>query len=280
MSAITLVTHAALPLGSRDDHLLAAALYRQGAQVRFAVWDDPAVDWAATPITVVRSTWDYHLKPTAWRMWLDYVSLRTQLLNPVPALHWNSEKSYLLDLAARDIPIVPTLLLDHNSASPLAGCRERGWTDIVVKPAIGASAHGARRFAGAAGVEQACAYAAQLLEHGRVLLQPYEPAVERQRERSLVLVEGAFSHAFTKPAFMTGAGQASGLQRHVADDAEIDFARQVLAGAEGNPLFARVDLLPCNDGLRLMELELIEPQLAFHLEPAATGLFAWALLSA
>ncbi len=68
--AVTLVTHAALAGGAPDDQLLAEALAREGLKTRFAVWNDPGVDWAASPLTVVRSAWDYHHAPQAWREWL------------------------------------------------------------------------------------------------------------------------------------------------------------------------------------------------------------------
>lgn len=59
---VTIVTHAAMPNGTPDDVALAAALRERGHGARFAVWND-GVDWGATPLTVIRSTWDYHRTP-------------------------------------------------------------------------------------------------------------------------------------------------------------------------------------------------------------------------
>lgn len=270
---ITIVTHAAMADGPPDDGLLVQALARRGVAVRTAVWDDPAVDWSRTPLTVVRSTWDYYRHPKAWFDWLDRAAAVTRLVNPFETLRWNSDKSYLLDLAARGVAIVPTLLVEPGPTDLAALCREQGWDDMVVKPAMGASAHGARRFTGAA-IAEADAHAALLLAQGRALVQPYQASVERERERSVVLIEGAFSHAYAKPAFMSGLGETDGLELLEVDEAHIAFARHAFAQAPGNPLYARVDVLPTPDGLRLMELEMIEPQLAFPLHPLALERFA------
>ena len=76
---VTLVTHAALPGGAPDDQQLAAALRHEGLAVRLAVWNDPSVQWRASPLTLVRSTWDYHREPHAWAQWLAEVGTQTRL---------------------------------------------------------------------------------------------------------------------------------------------------------------------------------------------------------
>jgi glutathione synthase/RimK-type ligase-like ATP-grasp enzyme len=273
---ITIVTHAAMPEGPPDDGLLAQALAMRGIETRLCVWDDADVDWGRSALTIVRSTWDYYTRPAAWFDWLDHVSAVTRLVNPVEVLRWNSDKTYLLDLAARGVAIVPTLLIEPGPFDLAALCRSRDWRDIVIKPAMSASAHGTRRFPQAA-IDAAHAHAMSLLEHGRVLVQPYQPSVEEARERSVVLIEGAFSHAYTKPPFMHGLGGTDGLEPIDIDDAQIAFARHAFAQAPGNPLYARVDILPTPDGLRLMELEMIEPQLGFPLHPPALEKFAGSL---
>ena len=96
---VTIVTHAAMPDGSTDDRLLAEALAAAGARVRFAVWTDGGVDWSRSRLTIVRSTWDYHLDPARWFAWLDAAGAATTLVNAAPILRWNSDKGYLLGLA-------------------------------------------------------------------------------------------------------------------------------------------------------------------------------------
>ena len=279
MFDVTIATHAAMPQGSTDDRLLAEAITAAGARARLAVWDDPAIDWSLSARTVIRSTWDYHLQPAAWFAWLATTSRVTRLINDSGVVRWNSDKRYLLDLARAGVAIVPTEVVTHGSVVDLeslcAGC---GWHDVVVKPTIGASAKGAERFAGDAIGGAGEKHLSALLATGDALIQPYQPAVEEARERSLVCIGGVFSHAFTKPAFLRGTGDGLGEALHEASAEERALADEALRAAPGATIYARVDLVPTPDGPRLMELELIEPDLGLRLYPRSIPALVSAIL--
>ncbi|MFG6432243.1 ATP-grasp domain-containing protein [Roseateles sp. LYH14W] len=271
--SITLVTHAALPGGAPDDLLLATALAREGLATRFAVWSDTAVDWATSPLTVVRSAWDYHRAPQAWRPWLARAGALTRLLNPPALLAWNTDKRYLRTLQAAGVPCVPTQFIEPGGAA--SGLR-LWWADCIVKPAVAASAFGVRRFRGDGALAEAQAHARELADYGAVLIQPYLPAVETAGERSLVFIDGRFSHAFTKPAFSANAVGRTAVQPHLPSPADLAVAMHALAAAPQATLYARVDLVPHDGGMLLMELELIEPDLALRLHESAAPALAQA----
>ncbi len=260
MLSITIVTHAGLRDGSSDDVALAAALIERGAKVRFAAWNDPSVDWASTSLTVIRSTWDYHLNPIAWFAWLTLVDTKTRLVNPAALIRWNSDKRYLLDLERAGVPIIPTVIVEHATDLPRL-VRDNGWTDVVLKPAIGASAHGARRFRGAALDSEAVAHAEALASQGVSLLQPYQHGIEIERERSLVYVNGVYAHAFTKPGFYAGVG-GDALKEHAPTQPELELGALAMASLPQHPTIARIDMISADQNLLLMEAELIEPQIS------------------
>jgi glutathione synthase/RimK-type ligase-like ATP-grasp enzyme len=278
----TIATHGDMPDGSTDDRLLADSLAAAGARVRLSVWNDPAVDWAQSGRIVIRSTWDYHLDPVRWFRWLSATSGLARLINDSGVVRWNSDKRYLLDLQRAGVPIVPTELVTRERGADLGSmCAARGWRDIVVKPAIGASAQGAERFTDAAltaagGAAQA--HLDALLIHGHALVQPFQEAVNDARERSLVYIGGAFSHAFSKPPFLRGVGDGLGEQRHEPGAAEKLLAAHALEAVPGETTYARVDVVPTPDGPRLMELELIEPDLGLRLAPDSIARLAAAIL--
>jgi hypothetical protein len=277
---VTIAIHAAMPGGSTDDRLLAGALAAAGAAVGLAVWDDAAVDWARSRRTVIRSTWDYHLRPDTWFEWLSRVDPVTRLINGARLVRWNSDKRYLLDLAGTGVAIVPTELVTPEDAVDLVSlCTRQGWRDVVVKPAIGASAKGAQRFADVAVAGAAQRHLDTLLATGDALIQPFQPAVDAARERSLVYIGGTFSHAFTKPAFLRGTGDGLGETLHEPSTAERLLADRALRAAPGATVYARVDVVPTPDGPRLMELELIEPDLGLRLHPPSVEALAKAVLA-
>lgn len=273
----TLVTHQGLPQGAQDDQLLAEALLRRGCTVRFAVWNDPSVDWSASSLTLVRSNWDYHLMPQAWLAWIESVGSQTRLLNPPALLRWNTDKRYLAELAAKGQPCLPTVFVEDAALSPQAIASANGWQDVVIKPAIGASARGARRFRGTEIGDAAEQHLRLLLQDSAVLVQPYMAVVERAQERCLVFIAGRFSHAFVKPAFSSGAAGHLAIQLHQPSLKELAVAEQVLRAAPMAPTYARVDLISGEHGPMLMELELIEPDMALRLAPTGVASLVTAL---
>jgi glutathione synthase/RimK-type ligase-like ATP-grasp enzyme len=257
-----------------DDALFRDALARRGARLRACVWDDAAVDWSRSRLTVMRSMWDYHHAPDAFARWLDTVEPRTTLVNPPATARWNMHKRYLLDLRARGVRTVPTVVVERGQAVDAAALAGRhGWRRFVVKPAISASAQGARLF-GAAAADDARAHLAALTGRGDALIQPYVASVERGAEKAVVVLGGVVSHAFGKQPFNGDAGVPLRERAAAVSPAEAAFARHVVAALDEPPAYARVDVAPDADGLVLMEVELIEPALGFAVRDGAADLLA------
>lgn len=254
------------PRPEAEDALLLAALRQAGVDAERVPWAG-LVDWAAFDLAMVRTTWDYTGRLPEFLAWVDRVAALTTLWNPAPVLRWNAHKSYLVDLAARDVPVVPTRLVRAGEAARLADvAREAGWGRVVVKAAVDAGA--ARAWRGPPTEGQA--HLDALLANGDALVQPFLPEVATEGESSLVFFDGVFSHAVRKlPAsgdwrVQPQWGGASAPKQPTTD--EVAVARAALAAVGAPTLHARVDLL----GGRLMELELIEPYLFLDADTATT----------
>jgi hypothetical protein len=274
---------ARLPEGDGDERGTLTALAAAGVAVRWAVWGDPDVDFAAAGLVVLRTTWDYSQQRHAF---LDWCATVPRLRNPLEVVRWNTDKAYLLDLAAGGIPIVPTRLV-------APGERPR-WpnTEFVLKPAVGAGSLGAARFMPKE-ADRAAEHLARLHAGGqRVLLQPYQARVDAEGETALVFLGGRYSHSFTKAAMLGRSVDGSGLfvteelataepepgLRAVAEQA-LDVAAHRLRVPRHALLYARVDLVRGDDGApALLELELTEPSLGMRQAgPEADARFACAI---
>ena len=66
---------------------------------------------------------------------------------------------------------------------------------------------------------------------------------------------------------------------HRATTAERELADAVLGAVPTPVTYARVDVVPTPDGPRLMELELIEPDLGLRLHAPAAGQLAAAIVT-
>jgi hypothetical protein len=274
---IAFATSSELPDSTADDRPVLEALRARGVEASSAIWDAPGIAWEGFDIVVLRSTWDYQHKGRAFPDWIERVAAASRLWNPAPMVRWNYDKRYLIDLARAGFDVVPTERLERGSSATLRSVLEaRGWPEVVVKPSVGAAGHDLRRFAPSE-LAEGEAHLARLLAKGDVLVQPFQAAARHLGERSLVFLDGAFSHAIAHPLVL-GAPEKRP-SPFVPDRALLEPAARIVAWMRPVPLYARVDLLP--DGLggwRLGELELIEPELFIRIAPAAAPRFAEAIL--
>lgn len=266
-----------------DDHVH-APLRALGWEVQAVPWTRPPRPWDAYDAVVIRSTWDYPNHPDAFVVALaDVERAGTPLFNPLALVRWNLRKTYLRDLAGRGVPVVPTVFRDGLGRGGLAGLIDQvGGDEIVVKPVVGANAHGAARVRRASAGEELAAVEASFASRA-LIAQPFVPAVVSEGEFSLFYFDGEYSHAVLKtpkPADFRVQEEHGGRVRPVAaDEALRRTAQAVLDALDEAPLYARVDLVRATDGsgFWLMELELIEPSLYFRMDAEAPARFARAL---
>jgi hypothetical protein len=273
-----LVTCGEFPDLDAYDAVLVPRLTSMGIAAEAAVWDDPAVDWDAYDLSVVRSTWDYASRRDAFLAWARSVPA---LANSAAVLEWNTDKHYLLELDRRGVPVVPTTWLEPSQGLRARGLHTRmpALGDFVLKPAVAAGSIGAGRYTAnnsyARG--QAIAHALKLLDADQsVMLQRYLPAVDAKGETSMVFLDGRYAYAVRKEAMLTGPVsserlyQAEKLQGgHQPTEGELKVAADAIEAAMAcldNPLrpflYARADLVQGDDGEPvLLELELTEPSL-------------------
>jgi glutathione synthase/RimK-type ligase-like ATP-grasp enzyme len=247
-----------------DLPIAAPALREAGLTVDLVRWDDPAVDWAAFDLAVVRSCWDYAWRREEFLAWAETVP---RLRNDASVLRWNSDKTYLRDLERLGLPVVPTVW-NPTTAGQLPDADE--W---VVKPSVSAGSRDTARWSAA---DDALAHAGQLIAAGRTAMaQPYLDSVDDAGETAMLFLGGRFSHAVRKgPLLGRGEGvrqdrdSRGDLRPVTATPAQRDVAQAVFDAVPGLVpgaaalLYARIDLVGDESGRPvLLELELTEPSL-------------------
>ena len=83
------------------------------------------------------------------------------------------------------------------------------------------------------------------------------------------MIGGEYTHAVKKIAkngdFRVQDDHGGTVEKYIATESEISFAKQCLDKCPFNPIYARVDIVYDNNNLvSLSELELIEPELWFR----------------
>lgn len=272
--------------GDLDDgwSLLRDALTAAGFDPHVVIWDDPAVDWRSFDLVTVNYAWGYVTRRPEFLDWAAGVATETRLVNPEPVVRWNSDKTYLADLAADGIPIVPTSWVAPGAewAPPS--------DDYVIKPSVASGSIGAARYR-RAGVEAAEEHVRRLHRDGQtVMVQPYQPAIDAHGEVALVYFDHQFSHAVYKRARLEpDVGEIDRLwEQHVITSAEAtdpprrlaEMTLDVVSRRVGPTAYARVDVIDDFDGHPLvLEVELIEPAFYFTHGAGAPERFAAVLRS-
>ncbi len=247
-----------------------------GIELVQAPWEDPTIDWDSFDLIVVRSPWNYVDRLDEFRHWLDSRRRMRTIHNAVSLIEWNMDKRYLAGLAARGVPIVPTVFAESMEQFQVAARSARS-PEIVVKPSVSAGSRLTGRFA----VDDAAAeeLAGQVLAKGfAVMVQPFASRIDDQGEIGTVLFDGVVSHSFRKAARLAEGGALVGgeyreeITAIVAPDdilavvelasiAATTIARESgWLAANGELLYGRYDVIRLDDGSpALLEAELFEP---------------------
>jgi glutathione synthase/RimK-type ligase-like ATP-grasp enzyme len=266
-----------------DDLPLVELLPRRGFRPEPCVWNDPNVDWSAFDAVLVRTIWDYYRRYPEYLSWLNRLERSgARVVNPVPVLRWNADKRYLLELEAGGIAVIAGRVLERGTVADAFAAAAAD--DIVVKPTISAGAFRTLRIT-RADAETHEAELAELLRHSAALVQPYVAEVATAGEWSLMFFGGAYSHAvhkrprsgdFRVQEKHGGVAEAAEPSRETIGQASAMIAALAELGHAGLT-YARIDGVVIDGRLRLMEAELIEPQLFLSGQPHAAANFARAL---
>jgi glutathione synthase/RimK-type ligase-like ATP-grasp enzyme len=255
----------------------AEALAAAGCVVDPIAWTQ-VTDVSGYDLVMPLVAWGYHLDYARWLALLDRAEAEHwPLVNPPTLLRWNGDKAYLAELAERGVSTVPTLAVEACCDADLEEARRRFGSEwLVIKPPVSASASGTHRLGANDDVPAA--------SRGEpMIVQPLIEEIARTGEYSLMLFDGEYSHAVVK---RPKSGDFR-VQPHLggltlpsqAPPGAVELAKQALAAAPAKATYARVDIVPDDDGrLLIMELELIEPALFLDHAPDGGSAFTGSVL--
>ena len=263
-----------------DDELAREPLRARGWALEMVPWDRDGVAWEDYAIVAIRSPWDWVGAADAFLGVLEEIDRRgVRLENTLAIVRWNLRKTYLRELAARGVAIVPTIFRERLEPGGLdALLAELGTREAVLKPVVGANAEGAFRIA-----ERQAHEVEQYFADRALMAQPFVRAVLDEGEYSLFYFDGVYSHAVRKRPkagdFRVQEEHGGAIEAVVAGPELRAAGQRTIAALPERPLYARVDLVRGDaDAWWLMELELVEPSLYLRMDPGAPERFVDALV--
>ncbi|MCR9161154.1 MAG: RimK family alpha-L-glutamate ligase [Nannocystaceae bacterium] len=262
-----------------EDRLLTEALAQRGLRARRVDWSREGVDWGAFAAIVLRTPWDYFDRFEAFSAWLDARADHPRLINDLGTLRWNIDKHYLADLEAAGLPIVPTVFVERGETRTLAEAMDALGTEAAVfKPTVSGGAKDTYRVRAGAASQHEERFAA-LTSQMAMMVQPFMESVLERGEVTVVAMGGQPTHGLVKRAkagdFRVQDDHGGTLHEHDPEDDELAITTAAMAARGPAPVYGRVDLVRDEQGAaRIMEVELIEPELWLRMHPPAAQAFA------
>lgn len=264
--------------------LIVDALKQKGLTVQTKSWDDSSYDWSQTRAVVFRTIWDYFERFEEFSVWMERVKTQTQLINSHELVQWNIDKHYLQDTEKKGIAIVPTAFVDTGYYQSIeAVCSAKGWSDVVIKPAIAGGAFHTYKVLESERADYEALFKSLVAERD-MLIQPYIKSIATRGEASLMIFNGEYTHAILKKAkagdYRVQDDWGGTVHPYTPSDEEIAFAKACFAACPSKPVYGRADILWDEDGRILLgELEIIEPELWVRHAPESAIVFAQGILA-
>ena len=276
---IAIATCHKVPTLTDSEKLLIPLYLQKGIIAAPEVWNSTKVKWEKYEVIIIRSLWDYHLRPKLFLTWLSLLkSLGIKVLNDANIIKENHNKFYLKNLEKKGVSIVPTQYIP--SGQPLE-VDELNWDKMVIKPAISASSYRTKLFKKEEFEEIQKEYE-EWLKTSDYLIQKFIPEIQSFGELSIIFFNRKYSHTILKTAtsneFRVQSDFGGKSQVYKPTKRIIETAERIISMQTGDLLYARIDGTIINENFVLMEAELIEPELFFNLAPKSTNSFVNATL--
>ena len=258
----------------REDELVINALKEKNLSVVKKDWNDSIFDWETTRSILFRSTWDYFDKFELFKKWFSKTKNKCLMINSTETIEWNIDKHYLLDLQEHQIPIPNSEFIKRESSIDLSLLmQKKNWNEIVVKPTISGAAKNTYRLKKEEIIQFGPTWE-KLIYKEDFIVQEFQNNVISEGEVAMIVIGGKFTHAVLKKAkegdFRVQDDFGGSIAIYNPSEEMVKLAEKCTRILTPIPSYARVDIIWDNLGeLAVSELELIEPELWFRLNPNA-----------
>jgi len=266
------------------DELLIPPMNALGWDVSFIPWDLSNVNWDEYDIVLIRSTWDYQSRIQEFLKVLESIDKsKSLLINPLPIIHQNIEKTYLIELEAKGIDTIPSIFQKKFSSKEIMQSFSKFNCDkIIIKPVVGANADNiilGSKFEIKSQLNEIQEVYSELPH----IIQPFLNSVLKEGEFSLMYFNKKFSHALLKIPkegdfrVQEEHGGKINLIKKVPKEIQ-NLSDKVMKVLPKNCFYSRIDILLMHGEPKVIEVELIEPSLYFNLDPESSKMFAHELI--
>lgn len=254
----------------KEDELLKFELNKLLVDVDIISWQDKKVDYSKYDAVVIRSLWGYQDYIEDFINYLDKLKKdKVKVFNSVDILKDNLNKHEQFKILDKyEIPHIETFFLKKDELDKVSKINKEH-KDLVVKPIISGS--GNNTFIISDTIEKNNIRVEEVKErfsevlndvNNYLMVQPFVKEID-DGEISVVLIDNKVSHMVVRnTSVFNDKGSIMVVGLDTMDDkmkAIVDSCTKIKEYKDA--LYMRVDLVKIDDAYKVMELELVEPQL-------------------
>lgn len=254
----------------KEDELLKFELNKLLVDVDIISWQDKTVDYSKYDAVVIRSLWGYQDYIEEFIEYLDKLKKdKVKVFNNVNILKDNLNKYEQFKILDKyEIPHIETFFFKKDELDKVSKI-SKVHKDLVVKPIISGS--GNNTFIISDTIEKNNISVDEVKEkfsnvlnevNNYIMVQPFVKEID-DGEISVVLIDNKVSHIVIRnTSVFNNKGSISVVGLDTMDDkmkSIVDSCTKIKEYKEA--LYMRVDLVKIDDNYKVMELELVEPQL-------------------
>ncbi len=256
----------------KEDILLKMELNRNMIDVDIISWQDKTIDYKLYDAVIIRSIWGYQDYIKEFIEWLNMLKDKDiRVLNSIDIIKSNLNKYEQFKILDRNnISHIDTTFIDKDSIDKISKIYDK-YKSIVVKPIISGS--GNNTFIISDAINKNSIKLDEINDkfnnvlnevNNYIMVQPYVSEISNG-EISIVVIDGVISHAAIRYInVFNNLNQIKVVKIDDLDDKVISIVNKCIKIEEyKNSLYMRVDLIKIKDSYKVMELELVEPQLFF-----------------
>jgi glutathione synthase/RimK-type ligase-like ATP-grasp enzyme len=256
---------------TKYDSEIVEYIRNKGYECEAVVWDQEK-ELEKYDLFFIRTIWDYYKKQDEFYQFLDEIENKNILmLNSAELVRENMHKFYLRDLIAKGINIIDTEFVDCGSNVSLKDImRKHKWDQIVFKPAISAGSYLTSK------VESYTKEFEQewqsMLAERDMLVQPFHTEILKG-EISNVFWGREYKYSMKKTPkqgdFRVQFNFGGNYEKHSPSEVILNECKKVMGIYGERAFYVRIDGIELNDEFKIMEVEMIEPDLYLHYFPEA-----------
>ncbi|MEG1150192.1 MAG: hypothetical protein RSE17_02760 [Bacilli bacterium] len=265
----------------KEDWLLKNALNKLNVNVDIISWEDESLDYKKYDALIIRSIWGYQDNSIKFNNWLDsLLKNNIKVFNDVSIVKNNLNKYEQFKLLKKyNIPCINTEFIFKkdikdslsNTINSLLETNFNKKDLIVIKPVISGSGNNTYIIDSKKNhnnsimlSEVDSLFNNDILTNG-LMIQKFMPEIING-EYSLIYIDSSLSHVMLRfPAIFSSVYHVDEIVLKSLDSEVLSLGNSIKEIKEyKNSLYMRVDILKTNEGTKIMEVELLDPDLLYN----------------